>query len=191
MRSLFTIHAGEYLVGQYIEDNFKKLNVWIPSKDTGIDFLVTNKSNTKSISFQVKLSKDYSSSQRKNEIEQGITVGGWLTLRHDKIEQSNADYWVIAILPNERYLKPIYIVIKPKELLMKLIAVQSNGASKTYHIYPWIKKGKGNKFEFAINGRGLSKSEKVILKNNPRSIKDRDLTEFLDNWECLKDLSNI
>ena len=191
MRSLFTIHAGEYLVGQYIEDNFKKLNVWIPSKDTGIDFLVTNKSNTKSISFQVKLSKDYSSSQRKNEIEQGITVGGWLTLRHDKIEQSNADYWVIAILPNERYLKPIYIVIKPKELLMKLKAVQSNGASKTYHIYPWIKQGKGNKFEFAINGRGLSKSEKVILKNNPRSIKDRDLTEFLDNWQCLNDLSSF
>jgi hypothetical protein len=191
MRSLFTIHAGEYLVGQYIEDNFKKLNVWIPSKDTGIDFLVTNKSNTKSISFQVKLSKDYSSSQRKNEIEQGITVGGWLTLRHDKIEQSNADYWVIAILPNERYLKPIYIVIEPKVLLMKLKAVQSNGVSKTYHIYPWIKKGKGNEFEFAINGRGLSKSEKVILKNNPRSIKDRDLTEFLDNWQCLKNLSSF
>ena len=155
MRSLFTIHAGEYLVGQYIEDNYKKLNVWIPSKDTGIDFLVTNKSNTKSISFQVKLSKDYSSSQRKNEIQQQITVGGWLTLKHDKIEQSNADYWVIAILPNERYLKPIYIVITPKELLRKLKAVQLNGESKIYHFYPWIKKGKGDSFEFAINGRGL------------------------------------
>jgi hypothetical protein len=190
MRSLFTIHAGEYLVGQYIEDNFKKLNVWIPSKDTGIDFLVTNKSNTKSISFQVKLSKDYSSSQRKNEIEQDITVGGWLTLRHDKIEQSNADYWVIAILPNERYLKPIYIVTTPKELLIKLKAVQSNSESKIYHFYPWIKKAKGDKFEFAINGRGLSKSEKVIFKSSPRSLKDRDLTNFLGNWQCLKDLSN-
>ena len=190
MRSLFTIHAGEYLVGQYIEDNFKKLNVWIPSKDTGIDFLVTNKSNTKSISFQVKLSKDYSSSQRKNEIQQEITVGGWLTLKHDKIEQSNADYWVIAILPNERYLKPIYIVITPAELLMKLKAVQANGESKIYHFYPWIKKGKGDSFEFAINGRALSKSEKVIFKSSPRSLKDRDLTEFLDNWQCLKDLSN-
>jgi hypothetical protein len=191
MRSLFTIHAGEYLVGQYIEDNYKKLNVWIPSKDTGIDFLVTNKSNTKSISFQVKLSKDYSSSQRKNEIEQEITVGGWLTLRHDKIEQSNADYWVIAILPNERYMKPIYIVITPKELLMKLKAVQENGESKIYHFYPWIKKGKGDRFEFAINGRGLSESEKVIFKSSPRSLIDRDLTDFLGNWQCLKDLSNI
>ena len=191
MRSLFTIHAGEYLVGQYIEDNYKKLNVWIPSKDTGIDFLVTNKSNTKSISFQVKLSKDYSSSQRKNEIQQQITVGGWLTLKHDKIEQSNADYWVIAILPNERYLKPIYIVITPKELLRKLKAVQLNGESKIYHFYPWIKKGKGDSFEFAINGRGLSESEKVIFKDSPRSLKDRDLTDFLDNWQCLKDLSNF
>ena len=114
-----------------------------------------------------------------------------MTLKHDKIEQSNADYWVIAILPNERYLKPIYIVITPKELLVRLKAVQANSESKIYHFYPWIKKGKEDGFEFAINGRGLSKSEKLIFENSPRSLKDRDLTDFLDNWQCLKDLSNI
>ena len=49
MKPLFTIHAGEYLVGSYIEKHFKKYNVWIPSKDTGIDLLVTNSKNNKTI----------------------------------------------------------------------------------------------------------------------------------------------
>lgn len=60
MRPLFTIHAGEFIVGEHIEKNFPGLNVWIPSKDTGIDLLVTDKTNScKPISLQVKLSRDY------------------------------------------------------------------------------------------------------------------------------------
>jgi hypothetical protein len=41
MRPIFTVHAGEFLAGQYIEREFKK-NVWVPRKDTGIDLLVTD-----------------------------------------------------------------------------------------------------------------------------------------------------
>ena len=33
MRPLFTIHAGEFVVGEHIEQQFPKF-VWIPSKDT-------------------------------------------------------------------------------------------------------------------------------------------------------------
>jgi len=55
---MFTIHAGEYLIGSYIEENFKNYNVWVPSKDTGIDLLVTNSKNNKAVSLQVKYSKD-------------------------------------------------------------------------------------------------------------------------------------
>ncbi len=44
MRPLFTIHAGEYLVGSEIEQHFKKekLNVWIPSRGADIDLLVSD-----------------------------------------------------------------------------------------------------------------------------------------------------
>ncbi len=50
MQSLFTIHAGEYLVGLHIEQHLRdpngdKVNVWVPFKDTGIDLPVTNKTN--------------------------------------------------------------------------------------------------------------------------------------------------
>jgi hypothetical protein len=29
MTPLFTVHAGEYLVGSYIEEHFKRLNIWV------------------------------------------------------------------------------------------------------------------------------------------------------------------
>jgi hypothetical protein len=59
MRPIFTIHAGEFLVGEYIEKSYPELNVWIPSKDTGIDLLVTNKKDaSKSVAIQVKMSRD-------------------------------------------------------------------------------------------------------------------------------------
>ena len=59
MKPLFTIHAGEYLVGSYIEKKYSNWHLWVPSKDTGIDLLVTNKNNSKTSSIQVKFSKDY------------------------------------------------------------------------------------------------------------------------------------
>ena len=60
MTPLFTIHAGEYLVGLYIEQHYKKqLNVWIPSRDTGIDLLVSHRQNRRTASLQVKFGKDF------------------------------------------------------------------------------------------------------------------------------------
>jgi|GEM_PF-6304323 len=59
MRPLFTVHAGEFLVGEYIEETFSSLKVWIPAKDTGIDLLVTDAGARHAISLQVKLSRDY------------------------------------------------------------------------------------------------------------------------------------
>lgn len=39
MKSLFTIHAGEYLTGAYIEEklsnNENSYNVWVPGRDAG------------------------------------------------------------------------------------------------------------------------------------------------------------
>ncbi|GAG73038.1 unnamed protein product [marine sediment metagenome] len=56
MRPMFTIHAGEYLVGSYIEEKLKDFNVWVPSKDKGVDLLVTDSKNKKTVSLQVKFS---------------------------------------------------------------------------------------------------------------------------------------
>jgi predicted helicase len=59
MKPLFTVHVGEYLVGEHIERTYPRWNVWVPSKDTGIDLLVTEAQNRKMVSLQVKFSKDF------------------------------------------------------------------------------------------------------------------------------------
>ncbi len=44
MKPLFTVHEGEFLVGDYINRKFRrKYDVWVPTKDIGIDLLVTRK----------------------------------------------------------------------------------------------------------------------------------------------------
>jgi hypothetical protein len=58
MRPMFTVHAGEFLVGQYIEGKLMK-NVWMPTKDVGVDLLVTNAANTRAVTLQVKFSRDF------------------------------------------------------------------------------------------------------------------------------------
>lgn len=181
MRPLFTIHAGEFLVGEYLEKNFPKLNVWIPSKDTGIDLLVTNQDNTKTVSLQVKLSRDYRSYQSEDPFESTLTAGGWFTLNHEKIAKSTADYWVFILVSHDKKIKPNHIVIKPKELLARLIKI--HGKSERYNFYAWVKNP-----DLALDGRGLSKADKQKLLDGGFDLGDRDFSGFLEKWESLRNL---
>jgi len=77
MRPIFTIHAGEFLVAEHIEKKFRDLNVWIPTKDTGIDLLVTNKKDqSKSVSIQVKFSRDYKPVEATDDFSRSLIAGG-------------------------------------------------------------------------------------------------------------------
>ena len=55
---------------QHIEREFKK-NIWVATKDTGVDLLGTNQKNTKTISLQVKFSKDFLSIMKLPELVLG------------------------------------------------------------------------------------------------------------------------
>jgi hypothetical protein len=50
---------AKLLVGQHIEQSLKGKNVWVPTKDSGVDLLVTNSKNTKMATLQVKFSRDF------------------------------------------------------------------------------------------------------------------------------------
>ena len=90
MRPIFTMHAGEYLFGSYLEKQFKKFNLWIPSRDTGIDLLVTDSKNRKAVSLQVKFSKDFLPTETEETFQKGWKSLGWWALKRDKIKQSLA-----------------------------------------------------------------------------------------------------
>ena len=182
MRPLFTVHAGEFLVGEFIEKSFPTLSVWIPSKDTGIDLLVTNTTKSSMVSLQVKLSRDYKPPEAANDFERYLVAAGWLTLSHDKIATSSADYWVFVLVSHERKMRPQFIVIPPSELLKRLMVI--HGRSKNFHFYPWVTKS-----AVALDGRGLLKAAKKDLAAGSLVLGHRDLSEFLGNWNVLKHMA--
>src|SRR3990172_306839 len=98
MKALFTIHGGEYLVGSYIEQRFRKVNVWVPSKDTGIDLLVSDRRNRRTVSLQVKFSKDFLVTHGGPLFQKHLRACGWWTINRDKLQRSPADLWVFVLL---------------------------------------------------------------------------------------------
>lgn len=177
MRTLFTIHAGEYLVGSELEKRFKKYSVWIPSRDVGIDLLLANKSLKKSLSIQVKFSRDFSTEQ-KVEFHGKIVSRGWFTLNFQKLKNSQADIWVF-VLYNFYKGDMNYIIIKPQELVKRYQKLKRKG--KTIQSYFYVT-SHGKCWE----GRGLRRNDKVALANDIYENKTRDLTPFLNNWKSLK-----
>jgi len=178
MQSMFTVHAGEYLVGSDIEKRFKKYNVWVPSKDTGVDLLVTNAKNRKMLGLQVKFSKDYTATHMKTIFANKFKAWGWWTLNSDKIRKSPADLWVF-VMQSFEYKTIESVVIPPNMLLQKLGNIHRK--SKTIQLYLWVT----NKNK-CWDTRGLKKAERILAANDFYSNKDRDFTPYLNNWVELK-----
>lgn len=121
MKPLFTIHAAEYLVGAYIERTFPRWNVWIPSKDVGVDPLVTDAGNGKKVSLQVKFSKDFTPTHGPPLLQSRLLAAGWWTHKTDMIQKSKADFWVF-VLPSFVEKEISFIIVPPAELLRRFKA---------------------------------------------------------------------
>jgi hypothetical protein len=109
MTPLFTVHAGEYLVGSYIEERFKRLNVWIPSKDTGIDLLVTDHGNLHTATLQVKFGKDFLPI-KATHLQEPLRVWSWFTINRDKLRESAADFWVFVLRGFKKHASDFVVV---------------------------------------------------------------------------------
>ena len=175
MKPLFTVHAGEYLVGSHIETHYPKWNVWVPSKDTGIDLLVTNAGNTRTVSLQVKYSKDFNPTHRPILLQTKLMAAGWWTHQEEKIRTSRADFWVF-VLPSFTEHQTSFIVLPPAELLRRLRRIHGK-AEKRIHSYLWVTKS-GRCWET----RGLANVDQEMLAFDRFTGKDRDFTSFLDGW---------
>jgi len=197
MKPIFTIHEGEYLVGNHIEQHVlgpdgKKLNVWIPSKDTGVDILVTDKSNHLSVSLQVKYSKDFLVTHFSNDMQEKLLCCGWWSLNREKLVSSVADYWVLVLYSyhkigggtarNSRGKNDIqYIILRPKELAKRLD--QIHGAPNRLQTYLWVTRERNRR---CIETRGLRKNDsRAIVFNNTTIPEIRDFSQYLNNWNSI------
>ena len=183
MHPLFTVHAGELLVGDKIESEFPTLRVWIPSKDTGVDLLVTDEDMQRTVSLQVKMSRDYSHVHSGDRLGRELVATGWTVIKRDKLASSSAEFWVFVLVPLEHSVRPRFLVIRPAELLENLTG--TFGERTSFHLYPWLlKDGR------CVNGRGLKKAEREAVADGTFQLGPRDLTACLEDWECLRDLAD-
>lgn len=180
MKPMFSVHAGEYLTGSHIEKKFRNVHLWVPAKDTGIDLLVSDPANRKTVSLQVKLSKDYlvTHMQRHGpEAQQKLRACGWWTLNKEKLSRSPADYWVLVLLGFAK-MSMDCVVIPPKELERRLLDVHpEQRKQKIWQVYVWVTKTGG-----CWETRHLSKSDEQLVIDDNFPDPDRDFRRYLNVW---------
>lgn len=180
MKPIFTIHAGEYLTGEHVEREFPYLHVWVPTRDSGIDLLVSHPSTRKFASLQVKYSKDFKVTHLAPSLQTSLRACGWWTLNRRKIEASPADYWVFVLYGFAR-ASIDHIVIQPAELLDRLTRLHGEGSR--YQVYFWT----------TVSGRcwetrGLKSSDQTAIAEDSFKNPQRDFSAFLGQWSCLSAL---
>jgi hypothetical protein len=187
MKPLFTVHAGEFLVDCEIERRFRRVNVWIPAKDTGIDLVVSNSENTTTVSLQVKFSRDYLVTHLKNAaFHKELRACGWWTPTRQQILKSRAQYWVF-VLVGFAHRSTDFIIIKPIDLLNRLDAIHKamKPPPKKFHTYLWVpKNGK------CYGTRYLKRSDQLLIAEKQFKDAARDFTEYLNNWTPIKALND-
>ncbi len=173
MRPIFTIHAGEYLVATEIERAFPQLQIWIPSRDTGVDLLVTNRQQTKVASLQVKFSKDYLGSAGSAPSPTVVSTGWW-TFQRKKISSSPADYWVL-VLYRFQSRQFDFVVVPPGELLARYDRIAPGQASIQSYFTVTAKKR-------CWETRGLDKASKAAVEAGAYANPDREFSQYLNTW---------
>lgn len=182
MKPLFTVHAGEFLVGQQIERSFPKINVWIPAKDTGVDLLVSDSTNEQTVALQVKFSRDYSATHMKDEIfHKKLRARGWYTPTRQQIEKSPAKYWVF-VLAGFVNRTTDFIIIEPRELLKRLDGIHL-GKQDRFQCYFCVTNS--NK---CWDIRGLKSADVRSVAQATFKDNARDFTTYLNNWKPIESL---
>jgi hypothetical protein len=173
MKPLFTIHEGEFLVGDYINRRLgHKYDIWVPTKDSGVDLLVTRKRlRGKAVGLQVKFSRGFGIGE---EMARHLIATSWYTLDPSKIRKSQADLWVFVILTLKH--EEHFVVIPTRELRKRI----PRGGSKIWHLYLAVFDD-----ESCYEVRNLSKEEKLDLHHRGVRDRRRDFSEWLEHWDLL------
>jgi hypothetical protein len=175
MKPLFTIHGGEYLAGSYVEAHFRSVNVWVPSRDTGVDLLVSDRHNRRSLSLQVKFSKDFLVTHMGPEFKRDLRASGWWTIKRDKLRKSPADFWVFVLLGFARRTTD-FVILPPKELLERLESI--HGSPKTIQSYLSVTES-----DRCWETRGVRHEDRLRIANGNYHESNRDFSKWLNNWD--------
>jgi hypothetical protein len=180
MRPLFTIHAGELLVGDYLEKKFRHVNIWIPARDSGVDLLVTDRTNRRPVSLQVKFSRDWLVTHGRAQHQKALRASGWWSLNRKKIAASRADYWVFTLIGFANRSRD-YIVVARRELLRRLDKI--HGRTSRFDLYLCV-----TEKEKCWDTRNLKLEDVELIAEGKYRNAARDFSAFLNNWEPISRL---
>jgi hypothetical protein len=174
VKPLFTIHEGEFLVGDHINRTLgRKYDVWVPTKDTGVDLLVTRKRRQgRAVGLQVKFSRSFSIQE---ELARHLIATSWFTLQPKKIRESPADLWVFVILTLKH---EEHFVVVPTAELRKCIP---RGSSAKWNLYLWVYDD-GSCYQV----RDLSSEERLGTMRHGVRDRRRDFSKWLGSWALLE-----
>jgi hypothetical protein len=179
MKPLFTIHAGEFLVASYIEQQFKKYLVWVPSRDSGVDLLLTDYDCKAAVSIQVKFSRDFLAMHMSDALRPGLKACGWFTLKRQKIAESPAKFWIFVLYTfNQKEVD--FVIIPPSAVLDLLTSL--HGQRSAFQSYMWVTKDRR-----CWEARGLSRDEHLCISQGSYRSSARELTQYLNNWTPVHD----
>ena len=177
MKPIFTIHEGEFLVGDYINRRFsKKFHVWVPTKDIGVDLLVSRKGLTgKPVGLQVKFSRSFDIHE---ELARHVLATSWYTLDPKKIRKSQADIWVFVFM-TLRHEK--YFVLLPTAELRKRIPRHTESK---WNLYLWAYSD-GSCYQV----RDLNLESRLEAVHRGVQDRHRDFSKWFENWGLLDKLT--
>lgn len=175
MRPLFTVHAGEFLVGDYIGRKLKKkYDAWLPVRDSGVDLLLTpKKGRRRTVKIQVKFSRGFGDKLDQPE----FIARGWYTLEPEKILRSQADVWVFVILTLRQ--EAHFVLVPLKELKRRLKRLKKR--RRIWHLYITVYAGKK-----CFDTRDLRREQVVACPESGVDDPCRDYCDFLENWKVLE-----
>ncbi|MGH8543436.1 MAG: hypothetical protein ACREX3_07375 [Gammaproteobacteria bacterium] len=174
MKPLFTIHAGEYLVGSHIEQQFRRVNVWVPSRDTGIDLLVSDRRNRRAVSLQVKFSRDFLVTHMGPVFQKELRACGWWTIDQGKLRRSPADFWVFVLHGFARRTID-FVIVPPQELWRRLRSI--HGSQRMIQSYLWVTES-----HRCWETRGLPRKDQLRIAEGTYRAPQREFTKWLNEW---------
>jgi hypothetical protein len=174
MRPIFTIHAGEYLVGSEIERRLRHANLWVPSRDTGVDLLVSDRKNRRTVSLQVKFSRDFLVTHMPRTFQKRLRACGWWTIEEAKLRRSPADLWVLVVQGFGQRASH-FVILPPAELLRRLRSI--HGKRKRFQTYLWITED-----NHCWETRELPRKDQERIVDGMYHDNSRDLSRWLNAW---------
>ncbi len=161
------------MVGAELERRFKRLNVWMPLRDTGIGLLVSDRRNRRTVSSQMKFGKDFLVTHMPSSFQKELCACGWWTSNRGKLRTSPADYWIFVVQGFATRTANV-VVILLRELRRRLTSIHRR--QRVIHTCLWVTEN-----EQCFETRGLNRAELFRVAQSEFRHKNHDLIQWLNN----------